>query len=169
MRACELIPFQKAVQSHVGMILMAHLQVNAIDEEYPTTLGPMAYHFLRDELKYNGIIISDDMEMNAISDQFSWEDSAAMAFTAGCDILVYRSMARAQEAYTGLSRCIQDQKISQQKLCQKITRIMALKNKSLKNYRPISIPSIDQIFNSDESKHFFLELGEKMAETKTRK
>lgn len=130
-RDCELIPFQRAVQSGVDMILMAHLQVAALDRNLPTTLSPIAYHFLSDELNYDGVVISDDMEMKAISDRFNWEAAAIKAFIAGCDILVYRTMAHAEMAYRGLSRTVRKGEISPLQLCRKMARIDALKRKKL--------------------------------------
>ena len=166
---CELVPFRQAVQSHVDMILMAHLQIPAIDEKYPTTLSPLAYRFLRSELQYDGIIISDDMEMKAISDLLSWEESAIRTLAAGCDLLVYRSMDTAKAAYKGLFKASKAQEISYQKLCQKITRIDVLKKKYFSN--KIQGPHFSSlpVISSAESQQFLLELRGKIDDFKSRK
>ena len=169
LRNCEFIPFRQAVQSGVDMILMAHLQVPAIDEKNPTTVSSTTYDFLRSELSYDGIIISDDMEMKAISDRFSWEEAASRTLAAGCDLLVYRSMAHAKVAYAGLSKSIRGHAISHQKLCRKITRLYSLKKKYFKDYVPIHIPSVLEVINAPESKQFLLELTRKIAEIKAQK
>ena len=164
---CELVPFLQAVQSDVDMILMAHLQIPAIDEKYPTTFSPLAYRFLRSELEYDGIIISDDMEMRAVSDLLSWEESAVRTLSVGCDLLVYRSMDTAKAAYKGLFKAIKAQEVSYQKLCQKITRIDILKKKYFSN--KVQGPSFSSfpVISSAESQQFLLELRGGIADFKS--
>ena len=128
---CELIPFKKVVHYQVDMVLMAHILVEALDSKIPTSLSFHAYNFLRNELNYSGVIISDDMLMKAISDHFSWEEAATRTLESGCDVLVYRSMDCAQKAYRALVKFIAGKKIPHKELCQKLTRIVELKNQKL--------------------------------------
>ena len=65
----ELIPFVKASKSRVEFIMMAHLQVDALDEDQPTTLSPRAYKYLREKLKYQKIIISFNNMLGSIFNQ----------------------------------------------------------------------------------------------------
>ena len=169
MSACELMPFHRAVSADVDMILMAHLQVNAFDSERPTTLSSSAYDFLRNELKYSGVIISDDMEMKAIADHFGWEDATITTFLAGCDILVYRSMLHAEKAYETLVQSIQNDQCSEEALGQKISRIKALKDKRLRDDLPRGDSNIFQVINSPKSEHFLLDLRAQVTELKSRK
>ena len=168
-KSCELVPFRQAVQSHVDMVLMAHLQIPVIDEKYPTTFSPAAYHFLRCELQYDGVIISDDMEMKAVSDLLSWKESAIRTLAAGCDLLVYRSMDRAKAAYRGLCLAIEAQDISCRELCQKITRINTLKKKYFAPKIQASTLSSSPVMSLLESQEFLLELEGKITDIKTRK
>lgn len=131
MAKCELIPFQEAIANRVDMVLMAHLLVDSIDHKVPTTLSSHAYRFLRNELNYNGVIISDDMLMKAVSDHFSPKEAAVRTLMAGCDILIYRTMDSAQKAHSTLIQQIQRNHIPHEKLCQKLTRIIELKNQKL--------------------------------------
>ena len=81
LRAEELVPFYKASKSRSEFMMMAHLVVDSIDKELPCTLSPKAYEFLREELKYKKIIITDDMEMKAISDRYSYSEAAYFIFS----------------------------------------------------------------------------------------
>ena len=169
MRECEWIPFKKAIESQADMILMAHLQVDAIDSQYPTTLSFKAYDFLRSEFQYNGVIISDDMEMKAISEGFTWEEAAVKALGAGCDILVYHSMPCAQKALVGLSKAMKNRQISQELLAQKIARVKALKEKYFPaEYAPFS-PHFPGSISSPQSQSFMVELRKKIVEQKAKK
>ena len=167
MRSCELIPFKMVAQSSdTDMILMAHLQIDALDKDNITTTSKACYDFLRSELGYQGPIISDDMEMKAIFDKFTPEEASMKAFKAGCDILVYRSMNNAQKAYDGLCTLVGSGKISYEELCQKKSRIIDLKKKRLQSYRPISLSHRESILDLEESKHFLKELEKKITEKK---
>ena len=127
MRDCELIPFYRAIQSGVDMVLMGHLHIHCLDLKNPTTLSPAAYQFLREELKYDGVIISDDMEMRAISDRFNGKDAAQRAFLSGCDILVYRSMEKSKVALEGFHDLFKEKKITPSGALKRLSNILELK------------------------------------------
>ncbi|MBN1653200.1 MAG: beta-N-acetylhexosaminidase [Deltaproteobacteria bacterium] len=87
----ELVPF-KAAAGALTTMMTAHLVCEAIDPRLPATLSPsLLTTLLRKQLGYTGVVFSDDMEMKAISDNFSVEDSACLAIEAGCDALLYCS------------------------------------------------------------------------------
>lgn len=88
----ELRPFQRAFRSHCQMVMTAHILVECLDGKLPATLSKYVLQdLLRDKLHYKGLIISDDMEMKAIADNFGEADAALMALAAGCDILLYHT------------------------------------------------------------------------------
>jgi len=145
----DIIPFEKAIKSRVEFVMMAHLVVDFIDENNPCTLSSKAYQILRKELKFKKIIITDDMEMKALSNRFSYGESALMALKAGADMLCYRTMEKAQEAYEGVLASAQKGLITQTEIDEKNARIKECKINYLKNVKPIYVPSIqDQIANT---------------------
>ena len=77
LESIDIVPFNKAVKSRVEFIMMAHLQVDAIDSELPTSLSKKAYDILRKQLKFKKIAITDDMQMQAITDKYSIEEAVA--------------------------------------------------------------------------------------------
>ncbi len=153
LRSEEMIPFVKASKSRVEFIMMAHLVVDAIDKELPCTLSPAAYDFLRKELKYKKIIITDDMEMKAISDRFSYPEAGKMALSAGADMLEYRSFERTVEVYNGIMEMIKDNQIKKSIFDDKIKRVLDCKKKFFKEYNPIYIPSLTKVFRQDRNKN----------------
>lgn len=88
--ARELIPFRALVHAHVPCLLTAHIMFSKIDRDLPATLSP---HFvkdiLRNQLHYEGVVISDDLDMKAIALHFSDEQIAATSFEAGLDLLLF--------------------------------------------------------------------------------
>jgi beta-N-acetylhexosaminidase len=73
----------------VVLIMTAHVRVTAIDDERPATLSrKIVYDLLRDELGFPGVIVSDDLEMNAIASRYTPAEAAVAAVAAGCDALL---------------------------------------------------------------------------------
>lgn len=142
LRSLELIPFYKASKARVEFIMMAHLVVDAIDRDLPCTLSSRAYRFLREELKYKNLIVTDDMEMKAIEDNYSVEKAAVMAINAGADLLIYRSSAKAMIAYEAMAKAVGVQEIKRSTIDDRFKRINKCKKTYFKEYNPIYIPDI---------------------------
>lgn len=85
--ACELIPFKKAIESGVPMIMLGHILVTGIDPEKPVSISRRAVRFLRD-MGFEGIIITDAMNMGALSG-YGELDSSELAMAAGVDLLLH--------------------------------------------------------------------------------
>ncbi len=81
----ELVPFRHAIDTHVGAIMTAHVIFSALDAENPVTLSPVAMRFLRETLCYEGLIITDAMDMHAVSVRGAVE-CVAEALQAGVDL-----------------------------------------------------------------------------------
>lgn len=152
MRSRELIPFVKASKARVEFMMMAHLMVDAIDDKLPATLSPKVYEFLRQETKFSKIVVTDDMEMKAISDRFTTEEAALKAFTAGADVLLYKSMEQAQKALAALNEAVKKRQIHKDLMSEKLSRVEKCKKEFLSEYQPIYIPKISEVFHSNESK-----------------
>jgi beta-N-acetylhexosaminidase len=86
LRAIEFEPFRAAIAEQVAFIMTAHVLVPSLDEHRPASLSPdIVQALLRDELKYEGVILSDDLEMKAISARHDVPEAAVDAIRAGCD------------------------------------------------------------------------------------
>src|SRR3954463_2888260 len=84
LRERELVPFRAAIAANVAAIMTAHVFVPALDDERPATLSPRVIgDLLRGELGFAGVILSDDLEMKALTAPVP--ESAVQAVTAGCD------------------------------------------------------------------------------------
>jgi beta-N-acetylhexosaminidase len=85
-RRVECVPFREAIKANVAFMMTAHLLVPSLDEERPATLSRTIVHgLLREELGYEGVILSDDLEMKAIAAMYTVPDASVQAIGAGCD------------------------------------------------------------------------------------
>jgi beta-N-acetylhexosaminidase len=86
LREVEFVPFKAAIEAQVAAIMTAHVFLPALDEEHPATLSKrIVSGLLRDELAFNGLILSDDLEMKAVAAQYAVPAAAVLAVEAGCD------------------------------------------------------------------------------------
>lgn len=148
----EMIPFIKASKSRVEFMMMAHLLVDVLDEKLPTSLSPKAYDFLRQETKFTKIVITDDMEMKAISDKYDIAEASVMALNAGADMLLYRHMDQAMKSLAAIREAAKKRSIKKELLIEKLNRVERCKKENLGEYQPIYIPKISESFNSTEAK-----------------
>jgi beta-N-acetylhexosaminidase len=88
LRAVELEPFRAAVEAKVASIMTAHVVFEAIDRKRPATLSPEVMAILREELGYQGLVFSDDLEMKAVADHHRPEALVHGSIEAGVDALL---------------------------------------------------------------------------------
>src|SRR3954469_26002932 len=82
----ELVPFKAAIAAGVASIMTAHILIPSLDEELPGTLSPRIVDgLLKQELGFQGLVLSDDLEMKAISGRYGHSDATIRAIAAGCD------------------------------------------------------------------------------------
>jgi beta-N-acetylhexosaminidase len=99
LEAVEFVPFRAAVAAGVASIMTAHVLVPALDEERPATLSRrIVTGLLRETLGFGGLIVSDDLDMRAISDQYALGDATVGAVAAGCDVVLMCGPEPARQA-----------------------------------------------------------------------
>ncbi len=162
----ELQPFIKAVKARVDMIMMAHIIVEDIDPELPCSLSPKAHELLRKELKYKGLILSDDMQMGAITAHRGTGEAAMMAIRAGSDLIEYRDMPEAVLGLEGLKKAQKDKTIKAADFADRLGRISEAKKAYFTEYKPIYVPDIEKKFNRRQTQLFLEDLKKKIAEKK---
>ena len=75
------------IESGCGAILVSHTFINCIDTKYPASLSVTVHDYLRNEMNFNGVIVTDDLIMEAITDIYGAEEAAILAVLAGNDLL----------------------------------------------------------------------------------
>jgi beta-N-acetylhexosaminidase len=108
LQAVELVPFRSACAEKVESLMTAHVLYPALDAERPATLSAaLVQTLLRESWRYEGAVITDDLEMGAIANRYSLEESVCRAVEAGVDLLLFchrwKSALRAFEILIGLA------------------------------------------------------------------
>ncbi|MEH1789607.1 glycoside hydrolase family 3 protein [Nostoc sp.] len=89
LRLRELIPFKALIEVQIPLIMTVHILFPRIDADVPATLSqPILKTILREELGFQGVVVSDDLDMKAISDMFMKTGTVARSFNAGCDLFI---------------------------------------------------------------------------------
>lgn len=132
----ELLPYETLIPENlVDMVMVGHLVNMNIDPEYPASLSkPAITGLLREELGYDGVVISDDLEMGAITSHYKMEDVIFLAIDAGMDILLYGNNINydpniAAKVHSTIFKLVEEGKISRERLEESYTRIRDLKSK----------------------------------------
>ena len=83
----DLLPFLSGFQAGSGAVMVSHTIVQALDSELPASLSPAVHDYIRNVMGYDGVIITDDLVMQAITDRYGAGEAAVMAVLAGNDLL----------------------------------------------------------------------------------
>ena len=126
LRSVEFLPFARAIEAETDFIMAGHIKTpNATTDGLPASLSGEMLGILREELGYDGIIITDAMNMGAITDAYGSGESAVMAVQAGVDIvLMPADLAEAAEA---LTEAIETGRISEERVNEALWHILSLK------------------------------------------
>lgn len=127
----EMKPFQHTVANRLEAVMTAHVLYSKLDPDHPASLSKnIISNILRDGMQFDGLVISDDLEMQAILDHYSVKEAAVKAVSAGSDmLLVCKDAALQVEAYEGLMNAFRKGTLSEKRLTASLTRIFRLKEK----------------------------------------
>ncbi len=124
--AFELIPFRNAVRAGIPVIMTAHLVVSGIDDR-PATMSKPLIELLRSDLGFEGVIISDDLLMGALTENYSWPEIVLETYMAGVDLLLIGSdIEKQMEAVHLLEAAYLEGLITDERLDSSLRRIMAI-------------------------------------------
>jgi len=156
LRAVEFVPFKAAIAAGVAFIMTAHVLVTSIDEQQPATLsGRIVRDILRQELGFDGIIVSDDLDMQAISSRHSIEDAAVRAIGAGCDAVLIcghgadPNLAGQARAVEALIHAVENGQLPLERVQDALARHRAAKEKFLTGWRPPAPKQLRSIIGCD--------------------
>lgn len=125
LRARDLQPFARAVAAGAPAVMVAHLDVRDVDPGVPSSMSAaVVTGLLRDELGFDGVVVTDALAMAAITERYSSAQSAVLALRAGADLLVQPPDPRA--ARDGIVAAVQDGRLPRQRLVEAVQRVVAL-------------------------------------------
>lgn len=127
----ELLPFQQAITEGADVVMIAHILLPNIDSTNPSSMSKVVISdILRNQLQYDGVVITDDMTMEAIIDNFDIGDASVQSVKAGSDIvMVAHGFENAADIFESLKTAVENGELSEERIDESIIRILQLKEK----------------------------------------
>ncbi len=124
----DLVPFENAVQSGAKFIMAGHISCPLVTgDDTPSSLSDvMITQILREKMGYDGIVITDSLQMNSVTDNYSCADAVKLAVNAGADILLMPTDL--EEAVNALKDAVKNGEIKEERIDDSLRRILKIKN-----------------------------------------
>ena len=123
-RESDFLPFAAGIEAGAQSVLVSHNIVTCMDSELPASLSPAVHDILRDELGFEGVIMTDDLIMEAITDYTGGENAAVLAVQAGNDMLVSSDFVT---QYNAVLAAVQDGTINEDRIRESAIRVIRWK------------------------------------------
>lgn len=120
----DLLPFAAGMDAGCGAVLVSHTIVTAFDDILPASLSPAVHDYIRKTMGFDGVIVTDDLVMQAITDSYGAEEAAVLAVLSGNDLLCSTEYAVQYEA---VLEAVQSGRISMEQLDASVLRILSWK------------------------------------------
>ena len=142
----ELPPFHHAIANGLAAIMTAHVLYPALDAQRPATLSPtILTGLLREQWGFDGVVVTDDLEMRAIAHHHGIGEAAVQAFLAGADVfLICKDRERAVAAMDAVRKAVEQGTIPPDRLDTSVRRITQMKQRFLRTHLPAD-PSVAQL------------------------
>ena len=140
----DLVPFKKAIKNNVPMIMIGHLYIPDIDKKYPATLSKKVNNILRKDLKYDGVIVTDDIKMKSVKLFHSYYSITKKAIDAGNDIImVGTTYNKIQQVIEKIIKNSENNKVKTNRIDESFDRIINLKKEYNINDNKVKKINID--------------------------
>ncbi len=159
----HLAPFRAALESDPDLVMSAHIVVDAVDPDLPATLShPVLTGILREEMGYDGIIVTDALDMQGARDEFGDDRIPVMALQAGADVLL--NPPDMEVAYQGVLAAVRSGEVSEARVDESVRRILELKAERDQFRRPfVDEAALPQYIGTPEHLAVAARLGERAA------
>lgn len=136
----DLYPFKKMIEQvdhNKFFVMVTHIKYPAYDKEKPASISPkIIKNLLREKLGYKGIVVTDDLEMGAVSKYYSYRDLGYEAVHAGADLLLVCHTLESQiEVINGIKEAVEQNKLSEDEIDASVKRILTYKLTNIKNMK----------------------------------
>lgn len=152
LRTVELVPFQAGIAAGAKAVMTAHLALPQIDPtKRPATLSyPILTGWLRQQLGFPGIILTDSMIMQGITDHYGAAEAAVLAIEAGADVFLIA--ADFQKSFDSVLAAVQSGRLSRQRLDESVRRILTVKSSlGLERSRLVEVEKISELVATPET------------------
>lgn len=147
LKRVELLPFVEAIKEGAEVVMVAHILFPQLDDQFPSSMSKVIMtDLLRDELGFDGVIVTDDMMMDAIENHYDIGEAAVQSVKAGSDLILisehYEDIVGAFEALKG---AVESGDISEERINKSVERIINLKMKYKINDKEVMYQDVEQI------------------------
>jgi beta-N-acetylhexosaminidase len=151
----ELIPFKRSFKARVEMVMTAHILYKKVDPEWPATLSEtFLKKILREQCRYRGLIITDDLDMKAMAKHYDRKQIPVRALQAGADLLLYcNEPASPPAAIDAIVEAVAQGQLKKADLENSYKRIVELKKEKIPHPDPVSFDEAMKIINSEDHKN----------------
>ena len=127
----ELVPFQEAINNQADAVMVAHILMNSVDPKNPASMSKVIItDVLRGQMGFDGVVITDDMTMGAIIENYKISDAVVKSVNAGSDIiLVCHGYDHQVNAMNALKAAIEGETMLEDRINESVYRILKLKEK----------------------------------------
>jgi beta-N-acetylhexosaminidase len=145
----EFVPFAEAIRSGADAVMVGHILLEQVDARYPASLSePVIQGLLRKKLGFDGVVITDDMTMGAVTEGYPMGEAAILSVQAGSDIvLVCHTPERRKEVMEALGEASRNNILSKERIDESVYRILKLKQKyglSDQSIKTVDVKKINQ-------------------------
>ena len=121
---CDFLPFRRAIDAGAKCVLVSHSIVSAIDPDLPATLSPEMHRILRQDMGFEGVIMTDDMSMGAITNYTNGANAAVMAVLAGNDLICCSDF---ENQIAAVLTAVEEGAVSEEQIDASVLRILTMK------------------------------------------
>lgn len=125
LRSAELLPFRAGIAAGADAVMMGHLIIADVDDQPALLSHKIVTELLREELGFDGVVITDSLKMQAMTDHYGNGDIAVRAIQAGVDLLLCPQ--NLEEAVNALTQAVEDGTVTQERLDESVLRVLRLK------------------------------------------
>ncbi len=126
-READFLPFIAGIDAGAEMVMMSHQMAVNVDPGLPASLSPVIVSLLRDELGFEGVIITDALRMDAIRDLYGSGEAAVRALEAGADMLLLPY--NFSNAYNGVMKALEAGRLTEARIDESVRRVLLLKER----------------------------------------
>ena len=146
----DIIPFQSAIRANVACVMTSHTLYPTLDKELPGTFSPAILRsLLREQLGFDGVVITDDLEMGAVAQQYSPEAAALAALKAGADLLlVCNDLEKMHRTAEAVRDGLQHGLLDTDSLAASLARVESIRGKFLDPFRLSDISEVTNYFST---------------------
>lgn len=159
----ELVPFRAAIEARVASIMTAHILIPAYDPERPATLSSrIVDRILKQDLGYDGLVLSDDLEMKAISGRYGMAEATVAAIAAGCDAVLMcgTDQDRQARAIEAVIRAVEEERLPLKRVEDALARHRRIKERFLaRRSKPLAGAELRALLGRDEHQDIAAEMA----------